>query len=73
MNKPTITVTVRIQGYCATCKHWEQSSGHCLLATTDSGRPLCKDSLAVAEDAESYMAWLVTKADFGCVQYEAAE
>jgi hypothetical protein len=67
---------------CETCKHWENSGlrvnqgypypgyGVCKRATGHSG-PDEKDALAYADDAEDYEAYLRTKPNFGCVQWEA--
>lgn len=64
-------------GRCATCRWWstdvaEQERGHCGLAHSVEGRAEHQQSLAVAQDGESYSAWLVTGPDFGCVQWGAA-
>ena len=69
-------------GRCATCRHWEPPDpsrdnrppgvgfGRCGLASLEDGDTLQHwDTLAFAEDAESYMAWLHTSPEFGCVQW----
>lgn len=65
-------------GRCATCKWWEQdeddgTKGTCALTEMDMGDPVRPESLAVAADGEEYRGVLVTRQDFGCVQWEAKD
>ena len=46
-------------------------SGYCGRAESSSGSPDDKASRAYALDGEHYSAKLVTRSDFGCVQFEA--
>jgi hypothetical protein len=72
---------------CETCKWWEPADRDvappgvrnsadrwqpCGLADSQDGRPVHPQALAVADDGETYAAGLWTRADFGCVQWEAA-
>jgi hypothetical protein len=41
------------------------------MAGSGSAQPDHEDTLAVAQDAESYSAFLHTHETFGCVQWEA--
>jgi hypothetical protein len=45
--------------------------GRCVLTATLSAKAEHPQSLALAQDAESYYAALDTHRDFGCVQYQA--
>lgn len=44
----------------------------CGLTASWFGEAKHPQSLAVAQDAETCEAWLVTQADFGCVQWDRA-
>ncbi len=70
-------------GNCENCKHWaafrvahDVGAGNegqyrpCSLTRSERGYAT-KTSGAVAFDAEPYVAQLWTRADFGCVQFEA--
>lgn len=68
---------------CRTCRWWKQAAyvdepgwGACVLAgycTGDEPRHRKHGQLAIAQDFESYQAWLETAPDFGCVQWEAKD
>ena len=69
---------------CKACRHWlpeptkhdtfgRLARGYCQLAESGSGYAYVPDSLAVAQDAESYRAYLVTAETFGCVQWQERE
>ena len=47
--------------------------GVCSLASSHEDGPDNPQSLAIAEDAESYNAELVTSPEFGCVQFQPKE
>ena len=77
--------TVIATTLCRDCRHWEEPSrrqfgfgadsypefGICPLMESDDGRPAHPDTLAHAQDMESYNARVYTKPDFGCVMGEA--
>jgi hypothetical protein len=67
---------------CETCRHWEKKPGHfnqsnhsgygrCVIAAGYAGEPDIDDVMAYATDSEDYEAQLMTKPNFGCVQWEA--
>jgi predicted ATP-dependent serine protease len=64
-------------GRCQTCKHWNgftesymrQGWGQCEMTSSESGEG-SPESLAVAQDYESYAAILETAAEYGCVMYQ---
>ena len=62
---------------CETCKHWlvhnDDEFNECDRAAGQDGHAMDDTSLAYAADREQYSAWLVTRANFGCVQWEAKE
>lgn len=72
-------------GNCKDCKHWQSPErlekiylhsfkmGRCELAGSSESYADHPESLAFAEDVESYSAWLNTSPDFGCVQWEAKD
>lgn len=45
--------------------------GHCATAFSEGAEPQFPGTKAYAEDYESYKATLLTREDFGCVQWEA--
>lgn len=66
---------------CKTCKHWDKAPsppdtfgkparGYCKLSESSNGYADVPNSLAVAQDGESYRAYLVTAESFGCVQWQ---
>jgi hypothetical protein len=66
---------------CETCKWWQLKDGysydlrpgwgHCERTVLNNGDTLQhSDTLAFAEDAESYRAWLTTAPTFGCVMHD---
>ena len=72
---------------CSECRHWQHPDqeewhgghslvggcwGRCVLAET-RGEPSGGLSLAYAIDCEEYWAKLMTRKDFGCVQFAAKE
>jgi hypothetical protein len=65
-----------MSGLCKDCEWWAlaeydpEGMGSCRLAESMNGSPANRISLAYAMDAEVYEAWLYTKPDFGCVQFE---
>jgi len=75
-----------VTGRCKDCKHWNAAGlewpwalgftpqGWRLCDRTDNGcrtpAASARQSLALAQDAEMYHAWLMTAPDFGCVQFE---
>lgn len=67
---------------CSTCQWWyydpddsgkEKEWGSCELASSDDGGPEHPESKAVARDDEAWSAWLNTRPDFGCNQWEIKE
>lgn len=69
-----------MSGSCKDCRHWythpcvkEKNIGSCQLATSSDAQPDNPSTLAWAEDTEQYSAWLNTKPEFGCVQFEEKE
>jgi hypothetical protein len=65
---------------CETCRHWEcrfrghpdhDGFGTCEIADSDENGATPGTGLAYAQDADNYHAWLKTKPNFGCVQWEA--
>ena len=58
---------------CNNCKHWERYKhewGLCEMARGKSGDAEYPEGKAFAEDCESYSAWLNTRENFGCNQWE---
>jgi hypothetical protein len=62
---------------CKNCKHWDAGfGGHgpnwgtCWKASEGFADD---NPMAVAEEVNSYKAWLNTREDFGCVQFEAKD
>lgn len=57
---------------CRWCFWWSRrrTAMVCSRASSENGDADFDDSLAVAQDGESYQAWLVTHAEFGCVQFQ---
>jgi len=62
---------------CETCKWWGPSVrkgwGQCMLCRSVLREATHEGSRAVAIDSESWQAWLETRPDFGCVQWEPCE
>ena len=70
-------------GYCRDCQHWGKRSfttpgvtnfdlretGFCGLSVSNGAGALIPDSLAVAADHEGYKAMLITRPEFGCIQF----
>lgn len=58
---------------CGECAYWDPRSwsartrGYCIKMGSNHGDPDDPNSKAVAEDFESYRAYVITKADFGCI------
>lgn len=77
----TTVITVTL---CRECQHWEEPQrrrfgfsvdsypefGICALMESNDGRPVHQDTLAHAQDSESYNARVYTRPDFGCVMGE---
>jgi hypothetical protein len=73
-------------GYCRDCQHWGQrnfttpgitnfdlrETGFCQLSVSNSAGALMAESLAVAADHEGYKAMLITRPNFGCVQFSSS-
>jgi len=58
---------------CKDCEFWEGGSAHwgsCKMGESKNGERLVKESKAYAEDYESYMAELITEANFGCCMFQ---
>jgi hypothetical protein len=74
-----------MSGRCKDCCNWRTEQvmpfpyhdeplgawGYCDMAGSSDGKPDVPEAKAHAGDAELYGAWLVTRPDFGCVQWEA--
>lgn len=72
-----------MSGLCRDCLYWDRSEPHntftsnapdrcaCALTWSHNDEPDKSDSLAFAQDWESYQAVLYTAPEFGCVQFEA--
>ena len=60
---------------CETCKHWEWGAtwGMCALGDSTEGGAKVPESRAHAQDSELWHAWLATRNDFGCIQYDPKE
>ena len=64
---------------CGTCQwwsrpdQWSEGWGICELGRTESGEPINKATKAAAQDYEGYKAFLHTRPDFACVQWQAKE
>ena len=60
---------------CETCKHWEWGAtwGMCALGDSTEGDAKVPESRAHAQDSELWHAWLATRNDFGCIQYDLKE
>ena len=65
---------------CGTCCHWdtkgtfkeEQGFGRCKGILDGAGTyAIPQGTLAMTCDHEDYRSWLLTKAEFGCVLWEA--
>lgn len=60
---------------CETCRWWEKKSDYPVLDTEWGNCALIVPYHDSSEDAHAYLSlspdWLVTRADFGCVQWEA--
>lgn len=79
--KPTITdprhAIVEADYGCKNCRHWRRprkdlgdgAKGECRKAESESGKPIAPQTLAVAQDAEGYAAYLTTAPSFFCIQY----
>ena len=59
---------------CKNCKYFEPddnaSWGECIRAESNRGVPVYTNSLAVAQDTETFHAFLKVHEDFGCVMFE---
>ena len=56
--------------HCHECTFWSGDAGGwgtCERMSSTAGAPDYPDSLAHAQDGESYYAWGMTRFDFGCV------
>ena len=68
-----------MSGHCRDCEWWDPLDddtdpfGVCWLAASIDGHARESASLAYAIDGEGYAAALRTRAEFGCVQFEARE
>jgi len=64
---------------CKTCRFWRVESWHdegwgiCTQTISEDGKPTVPDTLAVAQDYESYCATTHTEKDFGCVMHKVKE
>lgn len=61
---------------CQNCVHWRSMTpivGICGMTESERGQPRDWDSKAVAFDFEGFEAWLRTKHDFGCNQWEGQD
>jgi hypothetical protein len=72
-------------GYCRDCCHWGDRSfavpgvtdfapketGFCRLSVSIGAKPQHPESLAVAADHEGYKSVLITRPDYGCIQFQA--
>jgi hypothetical protein len=73
---------------CRNCRWWDEDAlamymdefpkkysewRGCTLAHSSNGRPIHKNSLAVALDGEACHGGLATAPNFGCVQWEGKE
>lgn len=67
---------------CESCRHWLVGNdadlsdaqlvagfGNCALGHSEKGNPTNLATLCYADDAESYIADMVTHRTFGCVQF----
>ncbi len=64
---------------CKTCRFWRLESWHekgwglCTQMNSEDGKPNVPETLAVAQDDESYCAATHTAEDFGCVMHKTME
>ena len=67
----------RTVGYCRDCKWWSETAHsdwhQCDLTETDGFDGKNSESLAVVEPTYEYHLALLTKPDFGCVQFEKSK
>jgi len=67
-------VTIREFFKCGNCKYFEpdtldSSWGKCIRTESERGKPVHKDSLAVACDVEEFHAILAVHENFCCVMF----
>lgn len=63
-------------GHCRDCWGWQKIPdgwGYCGKTFSSKGKSDDPTSLAYATDTDEYHALLVTRPDFGCVQYTVRE
>jgi len=64
-----------IERICKNCRHsieheLDKDWLHCVLGQSENGEAIFPQSLAVAQDYESYRAFLEVRPHFGCNQFE---
>lgn len=64
-----VKVEPECDDWCRVCDGW----GKCDLSKTSDGKPKHPETLAKSMDNEEYGSRLMTRADFGCVQFAARE
>lgn len=61
---------------CESCRHWEKKTdpgekwGYCKRGYSSNGVATDTESKVVARDYAGYHAFMETRLDFGCIQFE---